>query len=71
MEFCELFIRELEFYLIYSKELGKKYWVVYDFIDDERKGVIYIRYIVNLGVIRGYFEFIVIILMDFNLEEEW
>ena len=70
-ELRELFTREPEFYLIYSKEPGKKYRVVYDFIDDERKGVIYTRYTVNLEAIRGYSESIATTLTDFNLEEEW
>ncbi|EGP4894352.1 phage tail family protein [Enterococcus faecium] len=70
-ELCELFTREPEFYLIYSKEPGKKYRVVYDSIDDERKGVIYTRYTVNLETIRGYSESIATTLTDFNLEEEW
>ncbi|HFC9384249.1 phage tail family protein [Enterococcus faecium] len=70
-ELRELFTREPEFYLIYSKEPGKKYRVVYDSIDDERKGVIYTRYTVNLEAIRGYSESIVTTLTDFNLEEEW
>ncbi|WP_281528730.1 phage tail domain-containing protein [Enterococcus faecium] len=70
-ELRELFTREPEFYLIYSKEPGKKYRVVYDSIDDERKGAIYTRYTVNLGAIRGYSESIATTLTDFNLEEEW
>lgn len=70
-ELRELFTREPEFYLIYSKEPGKKYRVVYDSIDDERKGVIYTRYTVNLEAIRGYSESIATTLTDFNLEEEW
>ena len=70
-ELRELFTREPEFYLIYSKEPGKKYRVVYDSIDDERKGTIYTRYTVNLGAIRGYSESIATTLTDFNLEEEW
>ncbi|HAR2085308.1 MULTISPECIES: phage tail domain-containing protein [Enterococcus] len=70
-ELRELFTREPEFYLIYSKEPGKKYRVVYDSIDDERKGAIYTRYTVNLGAIRGYSESIATTLRDFNLEEEW
>ncbi|WP_277892422.1 phage tail family protein [Enterococcus lactis] len=70
-ELRELFAREPEFYLIYSKEPGKKYRVVYDSIDDERKGAIYTRYTVNLGAIRGYSESIATTLTDFNLEEEW
>ncbi|EME8251706.1 phage tail family protein [Enterococcus faecium] len=70
-ELRELFTREPEFYLIYSKEPGKKYRVVYDSIDDERKGAIYSRYTVNLGAIRGYSESIATTLTDFNLEEEW
>ena len=70
-ELRELFSREPEFYLIYSKEPGKKYRVVYDSIDDERKGAIYTRYTVNLGAIRGYSESIATTLTDFNLEEEW
>ncbi|QXJ66603.1 phage tail family protein [Enterococcus faecium] len=70
-ELRELFTRELEFYLIYSKEPGKKYRVVYDSIDDERKGVIYTRYTVNLEAIKGYSESIATTLTDFNLEEEW
>ncbi|EME7156005.1 hypothetical protein CU013_2033 [Enterococcus faecium] len=70
-ELRELFTREPEFYLIYSKEPGKKYRVVYDSIDDERKGVIYTRYTVNLETIRGYSESIATTLTDFNLEEEW
>lgn len=71
MELRELFTREPEFYLIYSKEPGKKYRVVYDSIDDERKGVIYTRYTVNLEAIKGYSESIATTLTDFNLEEEW
>ncbi|EGP4984006.1 phage tail family protein [Enterococcus faecium] len=70
-ELRELFTREPEFYLIYSKEPGKKYRVVYDSIDDERKGVIYTRYTVNLEAIKGYSESIATTLTDFNLEEEW
>ena len=70
-ELRELFTREPEFYLIYSKEPGKKYRVVYDSIDDERKGAIYTRYTVNLGAIRGYSESIATTLTDFNLDEEW
>ncbi|EGP5178129.1 phage tail family protein [Enterococcus faecium] len=70
-ELRELFTREPEYYLIYSKEPGKKYRVVYDSIDDERKGVIYTRYTVNLEAIRGYSESIATTLTDFNLEEEW
>lgn len=70
-ELRELFTREPEFYLIYSKEPGKKYRVVYDSIDDERKGAIYTRYTVNLGAIRGYSESIATTLTDFNLEKEW
>ena len=70
-ELRELFTREPEFYLIYSKEPGIKYRVVYDSIDDERKGAIYTRYTVNLGAIRGYSESIATTLTDFNLEEEW
>ena len=70
-ELRELFTREPEFYLIYSKEPGKKYRVVYDSIDDERKGAIYTRYTVNLGAIRGYSESIATTLTDFNLEEGW
>ncbi|EGP5448577.1 phage tail family protein [Enterococcus faecium] len=70
-ELRELFTREPEFYLIYSKEPGKKYRVVYDSIDDERKGAIYTRYTVNLGAIRGYSESIATTLTDFNLEVEW
>ncbi|EGP5037563.1 phage tail family protein [Enterococcus faecium] len=70
-ELRELFTREPEFYLIYSKEPGKKYRVVYDSIDDERKCVIYTRYTVNLEAIRGYSESIATTLTDFNLEEEW
>ncbi|MFU1813873.1 phage tail family protein [Enterococcus faecium] len=70
-ELRELFTREPEFYLIYSKEPGKKYRVVYDSIDDERKGAIYTRYTANLGAIRGYSESIATTLTDFNLEEEW
>ena len=70
-ELRELFTREPEFYLIYSKEPGKKYRVVYDSIDDERKGAIYTRYTVNLGAIRGYSESIATTLTDFILEEEW
>lgn len=70
-ELRELFTREPEFYLIYSKEPGKKYRVVYDSIDDERKGATYTRYTVNLGAIRGYSESIATTLTDFNLEEEW
>ncbi|MEC3942644.1 phage tail family protein [Enterococcus mundtii] len=70
-ELRELFTREPEFYLIYSKESGKKYRVVYDSIDDERKGVIYTRYTVNLEAIKGYSESIATTLTDFNLEEEW
>lgn len=70
-ELRELFTREPEFYLIYSKEPGKKYRVVYDSIDDERKGAIYTRYTVNLGAIRGYSESIATTLTDFNLEEKW
>ena len=70
-ELRELFTREPEFYLIYSKEPGKKYRVVYDSIDDKRKGVIYTRYTVNLEAIKGYSESIATTLTDFNLEEEW
>ena len=70
-ELRELFTREPEFYLIYSKEPGKKYRVVYDSIDDERKGVICTRYTVNLEAIKGYSESIATTLTDFNLEEEW
>ncbi|MGM0221549.1 hypothetical protein IGL62_001376 [Enterococcus sp. AZ137] len=70
-ELRELFTREPEFYLIYSKEPGKKYRVVYDSIDDERKGVIYTRYTVNLEAIKGYSESIATTLTDFNLEEGW
>lgn len=70
-ELRELFTIEPEFYLIYSKEPVKKYRVVYDSIDDERKGVIYTRYTVNLEAIKGYSESIATTLTDFNLEEEW
>lgn len=70
-ELRELFTREPEFYLIYSKEPGKKYRVVYDSIDDERKGVLYTRYTVKLEAISGCSESIATTLSDFNLEEEW
>ena len=70
-ELRELFTREPEFYLNYSKEPGKKYRVVYDSIDDERKGALYIRYTVHLQALRGYAESIATSLSDFNLDEEW
>lgn len=70
-ELRELFTKEPEFYLIYSKEPGKKYRVVYESIEDERKGAIYARYTVNLEAIKGYSESIATTLTDFNLEEEW
>lgn len=70
-ELRELFTKEPEFYLIYSKEPGKKYRVVYDSIDDERKGTIYTRYTVNLQAIRGCSESIATTLSNFALDEEW
>ncbi|EMF0401963.1 phage tail family protein [Enterococcus faecium] len=70
-ELRELFTKEPEFYLIYSKEPGKKYRVVYDSIEDERKGAIYTRYTVNLLAIKGLSESIATTLSDFSLENEW
>ncbi|EPM8068589.1 phage tail family protein [Enterococcus faecium] len=70
-ELRELFTREPEFYLIYSKDPGKKYLVTFESMEDERKGALYIRYTVNFQAIRGYAESISSTLSDFSLKEEW
>ena len=70
-EIRELFTREPEFYLIYSKEPGKKYQVAYESIEDERKGALYIRYTVHLQALRGCAESIATTLSDFSLDDEW